>query len=106
MNASASSTRRRTSAGAEPLRLQAERGVVPHRQPGKAGVLLENDADAVGDFAGDGAPLERHRAGGRPLQTGEHFEKGRLAAARRPDHGEELALAEIESIGPSACTGG
>ena len=96
MNASASSTRRRTSARRRALAPQAERGVVPHRQPGKAGVLLEHDADAVGDLAGDGLPLERHRAGGRLLQTGEHFEEGRLAAARRPDHGEELALVEID----------
>ena len=60
---------------------QAESGVVPHRQPGKAGVFLKHHADAVGNLAGDGAPFERHRAGGWLLQTGEYLEQGRLAAA-------------------------
>src|SRR5580700_8475134 len=75
---------------------QAERGIVPYRQPGEAGVLLEDDANTFGDFAADRLAFERHRARGRPLQAGEHFEERRLAAARRPDHGEELALAQVQ----------
>ena len=40
---------------------QAEGDVVLDRQPGKAGVLLEHDADAVRDVAGDAAALELDR---------------------------------------------
>src|SRR6202043_2565084 len=40
--------------------------------------------------------LERHRAGGWPFQGGGHFEERRLAATRRSDHGEELALAQVQ----------
>ena len=41
---------------------QAEGGIVVDGQPGKAGVLLEDDADAVGNVAADGAAFEGDRA--------------------------------------------
>jgi hypothetical protein len=75
---------------------QAELDVVGNREPGEAGVLLEHHADAVGDIARDRPPLEFDRAGGGARQPGEHFQQGRLAAARGPHHGEEFAAAKVE----------
>ena len=75
---------------------QAERGVVPHRQPRKASILLEDDADAVRHLARDWTALERHRAGGGLLQAGQHLQQSGLAAAGRTDDGEKLAALQVE----------
>src|SRR5262249_51768885 len=75
---------------------QAERSIVPHGHPGKAGVFLKHDADSVRHLARDGAALERHRPGGRLLQPGEYLEQRGLAAAGRADDSEELAALELE----------
>ena len=37
-----------------------------------------------------------HLAAGRGQQAGDQLHDGRLAAARRPDHGDELALVDAE----------
>ena len=79
------------------LRLaQAERDVALDREPRDRSVLLEHDADAVGHAAVDRLALEVDRALGRDGEPRDQLEQGRLAAARRPDHGEELALAQVE----------
>ena len=40
--------------------------------------------------------LEPDLPGGRRLEAGDHAQHGRLAAARRPEHREELAAADVE----------
>ena len=75
---------------------QREGGVVHTREPGKARVLLEHDADALRHLARHGAPFE-----GRPYPTigrkpREDIQKRGFPAAGGPDDGEELALAQIE----------
>src|SRR5690606_20516945 len=49
----------------------------------------------AGDFIQPAAP-QGDLARGRRLETGEHPQQGRLAAARGTDNGEELSLANIE----------
>ena len=44
----------------------------------------------------DGRAADADVAGGRRLQPGEHAQQRRLARARRPDDGEELALGDVE----------
>jgi hypothetical protein len=75
---------------------QAEADVALDGEPRDRSVLLEHDADAVGHAAVDRPALEGDRALGRGGEPGDQFEQGRLAAARRPDHGKELALAQVE----------
>ena len=43
-----------------------------------------------------GRPAEADLAVGRGLEAGEHHQAGGLARAGRPEHGEELALADVE----------
>ena len=81
---------------ADAVTAQSECGVVPHRQPRKARILLEYDADAFGDFAVHRLAFECHRSRRRPLQAGKHVEESRLATARRADDGEELAFAKLQ----------
>ena len=85
---------------------QREGGVVVDREPGKARVLLEHDADPVRHRARDGSPFEGRpcprSALASPAMTSS---KRGLAAAGGPDDGKELALAQIRSSGPSAWTG-
>jgi len=50
---------RATSGPSRPSRRTSEGDVVRDRQPGKAGVLLKHDTDAVGNPSGDRLPLER-----------------------------------------------
>src|SRR3954463_290678 len=80
----------------QPGPAQREGGVVERREPRKARVLLEHDADAVRHTPGDGSPFESHRARGWARKPGDDVEERRLPAAGRPDHGKELALAQIE----------
>src|SRR5262245_14274449 len=75
---------------------QAKRGVVPYRQPRKAGILLKDDADAVRYFASDRTAFKRHRAGGGPLQARQHLQQRGLAAAGRTDDGEEFTAFEVK----------
>ena len=42
------------------------------------------------------SPLIEHSAGARSVEPGHEGEQGRLAAARRPEHGDELARGDVE----------
>jgi hypothetical protein len=75
---------------------QAEGYVVPHCEPGKARVFLEDDADAGGDVTLHRPALEGNRAGARRRQPGQDFQQCRLAAAGRADDRHEFALGEVE----------
>ncbi len=48
----------------------------------------------VGRHAGQALPVQQHVALGRVLEAGHHAHHGGLAAARRPQQGEELALVD------------
>jgi hypothetical protein len=77
-----------------PAPLQAERDVVADREPRKARVVLEDDADALRDAALDARAVEHDVALRRRLQSGDDLEQRRLAAARRADDREEFAAAQ------------
>ena len=49
-----------------------------------------------GTLPSTGLPSKLDRALGRGGEPSDQLEQGRLAAARRPDHGEELAFAQVE----------
>ena len=83
----------------QPGAAQREGGVVIGREPWKARVLLEHDADAVRHAARDGTPFEGHRARRWARKPGNDVEKRRLSAAGGPDDGKELALAQLEVEG-------
>src|SRR4051794_26673034 len=83
----------------QPGPAQREGGVVERREPRKARVLLEHDADAVRHTSGDGTPFEGHRTRGWARKPGDDVEKRRLSAAGGPDHGKELALTQLEAEG-------
>ena len=65
-------------------------------QPGKAGILLEHDADAFRHLAGDRLALEVAVPSVGAGQPGDDLQQRRLPAARRADHGEELARVQVE----------
>ena len=75
---------------------QAECDVVPHVEPGESGIFLEHDPDLVGDGAGNGAAFHLDGARRRRDQPGDDLEQRALAAARGPDHAEELAAPKLE----------
>ena len=75
---------------------QAERDVVGDGEPGKARVLLEHDADALRHLARNRLAFNVTRALGRAVQPGDDLEQRGFPAARRADHGEELAAHQIE----------
>ena len=77
---------------------QAEREVVVHGHVRVERVRLEDHRDVtrsgcnvVDDTAADQDPATRH-----VLEPGEHPQRGRLAAARRTDEDEELAVRDLE----------
>ena len=95
----ASATRSLISLLAHAVLLEAEGDVVRHRHVREQRVGLEHHV---------GRPLPgRHRrhvlavdqdpAGGRRLEAGEHPQQRGLAAARRAQQGEELALVDVEA---------
>ena len=49
-----------------------------------------------GAVEGDVVAAEDDAAGGRQFEPGDHAERRRLAAARRPEHDEELAVGDGE----------
>ena len=57
-------------------------------QPRQRVLAEPRDVDAV----------DQHRSGGRRIEAGDEAEQRRLAAARRPDDGEELAARESCSV--------
>ena len=78
------------------LSAQAEGDIVPHGEPGEARILLKHDADAVRHRALDLGAVADNRAARRRREARQNIEQGRLAAARRPNHREELAALDIE----------
>ena len=70
---------------------QPEFNVAPHGVPRKQRVVLEHHAP-LGAGACNRPAVDGHGSGRRQLQAGQHIEHRCLAAARRPDDDEELAL--------------
>ena len=82
--------------------LQPEQDVLAHREPGKQRVFLEHDA-AIDARAGDAAAVDQHLAFGGE-KAADDIEQRALAAARRTDDRDELALADRQIDGASAGT--
>src|SRR5207253_9127709 len=74
--------------GPERRLAQPELDILTHGEPGKAGILLKHDTDAVGDLVLDRPPFEFDLAFGCRDQSGDELEQRRLAAAGRPDDRE------------------
>ena len=77
---------------------QPEADVLLDRQVWEERVALEDhrDVSATGPPARHVALAEQDPSGARLLQPGDQPEERRLAAARRADHGEQLALGDLE----------
>ena len=77
---------------------QAVADIVSHREVGKERVGLEDDAEvALGRRQARDVPaLLLDRAGGLRIKAGDGTQQGGLAAARRPQEADELALRDIE----------
>ena len=75
---------------------QAKGNVVPYVQPGERGVILKHYADTLRNLAGHRAAFEADGALGRHAEPRHHVEQRGLAAARRPDYGEEFTTLEVE----------
>jgi len=73
------------------LHLGAEDHVLPHREPGKQGGLLEHHG-AVRTRLADPRAIDFEAAGGGRFETGQQVEQGGLAAARRPEQRGEFAV--------------
>ena len=71
--------------------LQGEDDVLPHGHPRQQRRVLEHDADGAGR-AGDRLVSERHLARVGRVEAGEQPQHRALAAARRADDGDELAV--------------
>jgi len=72
-------------------KLQSRDDIFDGVPPGHERFCLEHVARSRVD-AGKPRSKDRHRAGRRLEQAGGDVEQRRLAASRRPDHGNELAL--------------
>ncbi len=77
---------------------QAEGDVVEHREMREERVALEHHVHRplVGRQPGEVLAVERDRSRGRRLEAGEHAQQRRLAAARRAEQGEDLALGDVD----------
>ena len=79
--------------------VQRERGVLHRGERGHELEELEDDADVVAAPDGElllghliqAAAVDRHRAGGGPVDARDEVDDGRLAAARRAGHRHHLA---------------
>ena len=80
------------------LDLQAVGDVVQHAHVGEQRVVLEHRVDValVGRQAGGLRPVDADGAGRRLLEAGDQPQAGGLARAGRPEHGEELAFADVD----------
>jgi hypothetical protein len=78
--------------------LEAVGDVVQHAHVREERVLLEDRIDLapVGRHADDRDALDRDRALGRLLEAGDHPQRRRLAAPRRAQQREELAVVNVE----------
>ena len=80
---------------ADALEGEAERDVLPDRQPGEERGVLE-DQRALRRRRGDRLAVEAHLAGRRLLETGDQIEQRALAAAGGPEKDDELAGRHLE----------
>ena len=94
----ASATRVRRSAGRDAAHDEPVADVVAHAHVREEGVVLEDGVDVAveGWDAGDILAVEPDRALGRDLEAGDHAQRRRLPRPRRPQHAEELAVADLE----------
>ena len=89
----------RASLGIDVEDLQAEQHVVERGAPGHQPVVLEHDADLAAEeveLAERVVADHRDLAAGRLDQAGQQVEHGRLAAAGLAEHGDDLALGDLE----------
>ena len=77
---------------------QPVRDVVADGHVREERVVLEDRVDVAVERRdrGDVGAVEQDPAGGRQLEAGDHAQGRRLARARRPEHREELAVADVE----------
>ena len=78
--------------------LQSERDVLAHRHVGKERVILEHHADVARARRQvvDRLAADTHSARRRLNETGDHAQRRRLAATRRAEQDDELALCDVE----------
>ena len=84
--------------GRQPLHLQPVGDVGPDRHMREQRIGLEHQIDRplVGRDSCDVAPVEQDASFAGRLEAGQHPEQRCLAAARRPEQGEELVLADFQ----------
>ena len=84
--------------GVDVLDAQAEGDVFEHRHVREQRQILEHHAEPAlaGLGMGDDAVADDDVAAGRLDETGNHVERRRLAATRRPDQDQELAVADLQ----------
>ena len=82
----------------DPLALEAEGDVVADVEVGEQGVVLEDHVDRplVGRVVGHVAAAQLDPAARRQLETADHPQGRRLAAARRSEEREEFAGLDVE----------
>ena len=80
---------------------QAERDVAEDVAMREERVILEHEADAapMRRNAGQVDPVEQDAAGVGHLQAGDHAQQGRLPGAARAEHGDDLAVRDVERRG-------
>ena len=76
--------------------LERQQHVVDRRAPGQQVGILERHADRL-ERAGDRLAFDGERAAGRRMQAGDEPQERALAAARGPDHGDELAVRDLQA---------
>jgi hypothetical protein len=76
------------------VHLQAEGDVLADGHVGKERVALEDGVDGPleGGRPAHGSAMNEDFAAGGQFEARDHAQRGRLAAARRPQHGEELPV--------------
>src|SRR6185312_16708655 len=84
--------------------LEADHGVGQDSAPGQQIVGLEDEA-AIGAGVGHHTAVEAHRPAARRLEAGDDAQQRGLAAAARPDDGDELAGADREVDGAQRLEG-
>jgi hypothetical protein len=84
--------------GGDLAHIEAVRHVIEDRQMREQRIVLEYESDVapVGGLRGDILPAEADASGIRHLVARDHPQRGRLAAARRPEERQELAGAHVE----------
>ena len=76
------------------LQLERHGDIALQAQPGVQRMLLEHQGTSRARL-GDRLAIGKHAASAGLLQPRHQVQQGRLAAARRPDQGDQLALGEL-----------